>query len=73
MRMWEFYGWRSNKLILGFWFLGWRNLQLGVNICLDGNIEIHIPFGFFIFGRTNAYSTAYRSRKGEEFYKKSGE
>lgn len=56
--MWSFTGFKNNKWIIGWWFLGWNNIQLGINICLEGNIEIHLPFGFLIIGRTESYSSA---------------
>ena len=36
----------------GFFFTGWTEISLGINLGLDGpNAELHVPFGFFRVGR----------------------
>lgn len=57
-RIWYFHGIRNKNWICGFWFIGFDTIQLGINIGLYGNVELHVPFGFFIIGRTEAYSSA---------------
>lgn len=35
-----------------WWFVGWHQVSLGLNISFDGpHIEIHLPFGFVRIGR----------------------
>jgi len=46
-----------------FWFTGWGQISLGINISLaPPNVELHIPFGFFKVG------FEYTKIKDERFY-----
>lgn len=57
-RTWRFWGYWNDNYICGFWWVGWDCFSLGISICLLGNIEIHLPFGFLVFGRRLDYSLA---------------
>lgn len=47
-----FVGRHSPEWRMGFHFVGWGELSLGINVGLEGpNLQIHVPFGFFHFGR----------------------
>lgn len=58
MRVWKFYGYRRNSFSIGWWFIGWDVLSLGVNIGLPYNLEIHLPFGFILIGNSRYYQSA---------------
>ena len=46
------YGIQNKSFDFYFFFVGWEDISLGLNICLrKPNIEIHIPFGFIKVGR----------------------
>lgn len=56
-RHWTFYGFRKNGWSIGWWFIGFDVLSLGINIGIPKNIEIHLPFGFFIVGHSDYYQS----------------
>ena len=45
------YGYEGPRWVCYFWFVGWDCLSLGFHVCLRGNPEVHVPFGFTRVGR----------------------
>lgn len=48
------YGYDGKRWAAYFHRSGWAHISLGVHVSLeDPNLELHVPFGFFRFGRAS--------------------
>lgn len=53
----DVHGYLGKKYVFAFCFVAWDCISLGIHVCLHApNIEFHIPFGFFRFGRRGTYA-----------------
>lgn len=50
-RILYFYGFESKEWEFGWWFVGYDCISIGFHVCLKGNIEIHLPFGYLVIGK----------------------
>lgn len=57
--MYRTFGYDGDSFAFYFYFQRWSYINLGLHLSLaDGNIEVHVPFGFFRIGRVNAWPFA---------------
>ena len=56
-------GYEGEIWVCYFWFVSWTDISVGASVNLRGpHIELHVPFGFFKFGRRSDESRGIAAR-----------